>query len=609
MGNFLLGCNYWASNAGMRMWEMFDAAVLERDFQLLSKCGVDTIRVFPTWNAFQPIEDTKIKWSKFRYRINDQPLQTQGGLDAKQMQNFSVMLTLAEKYQLKVIVALITGWMSGGMFVPPFLQGEDLIASPKALVWECRFIREFVQAFKDSNVIIAWEPGNECNAMSFDTTEDQNELWLSAITSAIREADATRPVYAGMHSLTSTGAWNLFQTGYYTDIQTTHPYPAFTMYCNNEPMTCMRAALHAAAESTYYSGIAKQPCLVEEIGTLGPIRLNEELEAEYFEKALVTAYQFGTTGFLWWCAFDQDRFDFAPYDVIAMEQNLGLFKFDGSAKPISKMMKKVKAQLKEIGALPPPNKHALVILTNSQDEWAVAYGSFMMAVQEGYAVDFAYESQEFGEYDYYILPCLVGSNGLPKRQLERLLEKIKRGAKLLITYHSGYIGRFEELTGLKSCGYEITNRTTNILLDGKTIEIPSIINLHTKAVTAEVLSGERDKTLFTKNAFGEGEIYFLNAPIELEYSKAHYPEELGYTAVYKAFFGKTNNFRLLSDKVVATEHKFSNNKTGVFITNFSGQNEVAYTLSCGSITNAKFCKAIEGKLVFENTFAYLIIEE
>ena len=179
----------------------------------------------------------------------------------------------------------------------------------------------------------------------------------------------------------------------------------------------------------------------------------------------------------------------------------------------------------------------------------------------------------------------------------------------MITYHSGYIGRFEELTGLKSCGYEITNRTTNILLDGKTIEIPSIINLHTKAVTAEVLSGERDKTLFTKNAFGEGEIYFLNAPIELEYSKAHYPEELGYTAVYKAFFGKTNNFRLLSDKVVATEHKFSNNKTGVFITNFSGQNEVAYTLSCGSITNAKFCKAIEGKLVFENTFAYLIIEE
>ena len=609
MEKFLLGCNYWASNGGMRMWERFSAEVVEKDFERLSSCGVDTIRVFPTWNAFQPIEDTKIKWSKFRYRINDQPLETQGGLDAKQMQNFSVMLTLAEKYHLKVIVALITGWMSGGMFVPPFLQGEDLIASPKALVWECRFIREFVQAFKDSKAIIAWKPGNECNAMSFDSTEDQNELWLSAITSSIREADSTRPVYAGMHSLTSTGTWNLFQTGYYTDIQTTHPYPAFTMYCNNEPMTCMRAALHAAAESTYYSGIAKQPCLVEEIGTLGPIRLNEELEAEYFEKALSTAYQFGMTGFLWWCAFDQDKFDFAPYDVIAMEQNLGLFKFDGTAKPISQRMKKVKVQLEEIGSLPAPNKHALVILTNSQDEWAVAYGSFMMAIQEGYAVDFAYETQDFGEYNYYILPCLVGSNGLPKQQLERLLEKIKRGAKLLITYHSGYIGRFEELTGLTSCGYEITKTSTKIDLNGKVIDVPSIINLHTKAVTAEVLSGERDRTVFTKNAFGEGEIYFLNAPIELEYSKAHYPEKLGYGAVYGTFFGKIKNFRLMSDKAVATEHKISNNRTGVFITNFSERNEVAYTLSCGSITNEKFCKVNGGQIVFENTFAYFEIVE
>lgn len=607
MEKFLLGCNYWASNGGMRMWERFSAEVVEKDFERLSSCGVDTIRVFPTWNAFQPIEDTKIKWSKFRYRINDQPLETQGGLDAKQMQNFSVMLTLAEKYHLKVIVALITGWMSGGMFVPPFLQGEDLIASPKALVWECRFIREFVQAFKDSKAIIAWEPGNECNAMSFDSTEDQNELWLSAITSSIREADSTRPVYAGMHSLTSTGTWNLFQTGYYTDIQTTHPYPAFTMYCNNEPMTCMRAALHAAAESTYYSGIANQPCMVEEIGTLGPVRLNEELEAEYFEKALATSYQFGTAGFLWWCAFDQDEFDFAPYDVIAMEENLGLFKMDGTPKLISQKMKEVKSRLEEIGPLPMPKKRALVILTNSQDEWAVAYGSFMMAVQQGIAVDFAYETQPIGDYEYYILPCLTGSNGLPKRQLESLIDKVKNGAKLLITYHSGYIGRFEELTGLKSCGYEITKNPIRIFLNGKTIEVPAIIDLHTEAVTAEVLSGEKDKTTFSKNAFGKGKIYFLNAPIELEYSKAHYPEDLGYEAVYTEFFGKCDDFRVLSNKVVVTIHEFSNKKIGIFITNFSNQKEIAYTLSCGEIRNERFCSIIDGRIAFKNTFAYFEI--
>ena len=65
----------------------------------------------------------------------------------------------------------------------------------------------------------------------------------------------------------------------------------------------------------------------------------------------------------------------------------------------------------------------------------------------------------------------------------------------------------------------------------------------------------------------------------------------------------------MSDKAVATEHKISNNRTGVFITNFSERNEVAYTLSCGSITNEKFCKVNGGQIVFENTFAYFEIVE
>ena len=58
--DFIVGCNYWASNAGMRTWEMFDESVIDKDFATLSENGVDTIRVFPTWDAFQQVEDLRV---------------------------------------------------------------------------------------------------------------------------------------------------------------------------------------------------------------------------------------------------------------------------------------------------------------------------------------------------------------------------------------------------------------------------------------------------------------------------------------------------------------------------------------------------------------------
>lgn len=52
MKEFMTGCNYWASNAGMLMWRDFDAETVEKDLALLSSFGVDTLRVFPLWSDF-----------------------------------------------------------------------------------------------------------------------------------------------------------------------------------------------------------------------------------------------------------------------------------------------------------------------------------------------------------------------------------------------------------------------------------------------------------------------------------------------------------------------------------------------------------------------------
>ena len=54
-GEFFVGCNYWARNAGMYMWSDWRPDVVERELAELSKYGVRVMRVFPLWSDFQPL--------------------------------------------------------------------------------------------------------------------------------------------------------------------------------------------------------------------------------------------------------------------------------------------------------------------------------------------------------------------------------------------------------------------------------------------------------------------------------------------------------------------------------------------------------------------------
>ena len=95
---FLLGCNYWSSNAGADMWANFDIEIVKKDLHLLSSHGVKIIRVFPNWRDFQPImpvyrgKNNFIKYIWEGDRIPDNPYY----LDGTAMDNFSAFLDECE---------------------------------------------------------------------------------------------------------------------------------------------------------------------------------------------------------------------------------------------------------------------------------------------------------------------------------------------------------------------------------------------------------------------------------------------------------------------------------------------------------------------------------
>ncbi|MBL8993636.1 MAG: hypothetical protein JNM63_09865 [Spirochaetia bacterium] len=428
-GKFFVGANYWASHAGTAMWKNWKPEVVETDLKRLSEAGIEVLRVFPLWPDFQPITQMYGGGGRLvEIRLGENPLPQEGpgasGVDPVMLERFTFFADAAAKYKIRLIVGLVTGWMSGRLFMPAALEGKNPITDPLAIQWEVRFVRTFVRHFKNHAAIAAWDLGNECNCMG-EATREEAWLWTASIANAIRVEDASRTVVSGMHSLpvSPSGAWSIRDQGELTDILCTHPYPHFTAHVNLDPVGSVRTSLHAAAETRLYTDIGRKPGFIEEAGTLGPGYGDATRAGAHLRTMLVSGWMEDLRGLLWWCAFDQTHLEHAPYDWNAVERELGLLTVDGSVKAFAKEMKAFQKfrQSLPFEKLPKRKDDALVILGPDQDQWGAAFGSFILAAQAGVSVRFAWGEDDFPDSALYVLPSTRGARGIPRRSCMNIL--------------------------------------------------------------------------------------------------------------------------------------------------------------------------------------------
>lgn len=134
-GRMAVGCNYWASHAGLYMWRNWDAGCVERDLDLLAAQGMKVLRVFPLWPDFQPLTADYAGAGKFSgYSQSGGALRNYAAVDDEMVARFRFLCKAAEKLDLKLVVGLVTGFMSGRMFVPPALEKENVLTSPAAIM-------------------------------------------------------------------------------------------------------------------------------------------------------------------------------------------------------------------------------------------------------------------------------------------------------------------------------------------------------------------------------------------------------------------------------------------------------------------------------------------
>ncbi|MBR5308879.1 MAG: hypothetical protein IKU43_08915 [Clostridia bacterium] len=529
-GKFSYGVNYWGSKYAIEMWSKWDIESIENDLKVLAENAVDTVRVFPTWSDFQPICAHFAHENLFvEFRHGEEPLPDteagMAGVDEKMMERFEIFCDLCDKYKLKVVVSLLTGFMSGRMFVPKGLERLGLITDATAILWEVKFCKYFVKRMKHRDCIIAWEHGNECVNFEAGITDDQFTLWMHIIADAIKSQDIERPVIGGLEYSKYS---NNFEIGQTIDFSTVHPYHIF--YLPNEPTDAVTSTYYPAALGAFIRDLGGKPTFVEEVGAIGYMNCGKKAEADYMRGILWNSYANEMRGLYWWCAFDQGFIDRTPYDWNTIGSNYGIVDKNMNPKPCAIEAKRFMETVKgfPFGALPKAEADICIILPSgiSADLLRnISVISFILARQAGLEPVFCDANlNALPESKLYIFPSVTGNRHMPKHRMDVLMDRVSKGATLLVTAGDCLMRDFEELTGIEVDSRYAYGKNTEMDIEGSKITVCPVWSYKADSVDGEILAKDSDgNPLFVKHGYGKGTVYFLACDIEIQLAKHKSP--------------------------------------------------------------------------------------
>lgn len=587
-GQFVLGCNYWASDVGIRMWSQWNEQTVRNDFRCLAEHGIRTVRVFPTWSDFQPIQAVTVFGGRVEgYSVDDGTTllydnNDEAGINKEAMAHFGTLLDIAEEYDLQIIPSIVTGWMSGRLFAPEALRDRNLLCDPLAIKWEVRFCRQFVRAFRERKCITAWCLGNECNCCAPVETEEQAWLWTASISNAIRAEDNTRPVISGMHSLKlpNEGLWTMQTQGENCDVLTTHPYASPTYKTDSCTADQFRAVMHPACQTAMYRDISHKPCIIEETGTFGEMYCDEELTATYARNVLFNAWAHDCRAYLWWIAFDQGHLRYHPFGFNNRASNYGLFRADYTPKPIYGSLARFNDMLAKFpyDTLPQAVEDGVCLLAPGTNSWACGSGAFYLAKMVGMNLRFAHIEDQLPDAPVYFVPSL-NTNGVSVDALDALMQRVKNGAVLYLSVDHGFFRNLSTAFGFHIHSRNEIRGTDPITFcgedEGNTVQMSPDLRYNIELTTATCLARASDGTpIFTCADYGKGKVFFLACPIEKQLFDASLGYDKGHHRIYEAVRRCVKTDRWLHStepQVTLTEHCTENGTRVIVAVNNTAQ--------------------------------------
>jgi endo-1,4-beta-mannosidase len=346
---FRLGVNYWPARTAMGWWSDFDDTEVDTDFARIAAAGFDSVRVFLTWEDFQPAP---------------------GRVNAGMLDRLVTVADLAGRAGLAIMPTLFSGHMSGVNWIPAWALGgsdgddrfrvvsggrlattglRNWYGDPEVRRAQALLAGEAATALAGHDAVWAWDLGNENSNCVIPPSRSSAQDWLKRITAAIRTADAAVLVTIGLHmeDLEEDRILGPREAAEVCDFLTMHGYPIYARWAKGPtdehllPFLALLTRWLGEGLDVLFSEFGlptyrRADPDGERARRDSPAALVEEqAAASYTERALVALRRAGCTGAMLWCYTDYAPATWTspPLDAATHERSFGLWRADGSPKP------------------------------------------------------------------------------------------------------------------------------------------------------------------------------------------------------------------------------------------------------------------------------------
>jgi len=320
-----------------------DASEVATDFARIAASGLDSVRVFLTWEDFQPSPDR---------------------VDRTMLDRLVVVADLAHESGLAVLPTLFTGHMSGVNWIPAWalggsdgddrfrvIAGGEVAETTGLRNWFTNLVvcdaqallaAETAAALRGHEALWAWDLGNENSNCVIPPTSESARTWLARLASAIRRSDDRALVTVGLHmeDLEEDRRLGPREAADACDFLSMHGYPIYASWAEG---LLDEQLLPFLARVTRWLGNGTD-VLFSEFGlptvragetARDPRLVDEDAAALYTASALEALRDAGCLGAMLWCYSDYDeaRWSSPPLDLARHERSFGLWRADGSPKP------------------------------------------------------------------------------------------------------------------------------------------------------------------------------------------------------------------------------------------------------------------------------------
>jgi endo-1,4-beta-mannosidase len=332
----------------MSWWSQFDQAEVAADFARIAAAGLDSVRVFLTWEDFQPSPKT---------------------VDPEMLERLVAVADLAGELGLALVPTLFTGHMSGVNWIPAWALGgtdgdgrfrvvsrgkvvkgglRNWYTDPAVLDAQLLLAAKAAAELAGHDAIWAWDLGNENSNCVIPPTQATARAWLARLTSVIRGADERARVTVGLHmeDLEQDRQLGPGDVSASCDFLSMHGYPIYARWVDGPTdeqllpfLACMTRWLGAGLDVLFSEfGLPTyrryDPSERRSEGGATPL-VEEDAAAAYTARALEALRRAGCLGAMLWCYSDYDPalWQSPPLDLAPHERTFGLWRSDGSPKP------------------------------------------------------------------------------------------------------------------------------------------------------------------------------------------------------------------------------------------------------------------------------------